>query len=145
MVAGWGDDDYLRTLESTIENLDLHDNVILLGPVFGSDKAAALSHASAFVLASHSEGQPMAVLEAWSYGLPVAMTPECNMPDGFTRGAAIEISASSESLTTSLHEFLLLSSGALEDIGFAGRKLVNQEYTWKMVARKFSSLYDELV
>ena len=44
------------------------------GPVFGADKEAAFRCADAFILPSHSEGLPIAVLEAWSYGLPVFMT-----------------------------------------------------------------------
>ena len=35
------------------------------------------------ILPSFSEGLPMAVLEAWAYGLPVLMTDHCNLPEGF--------------------------------------------------------------
>jgi poly(glycerol-phosphate) alpha-glucosyltransferase len=66
-------------------------DVVFWGPAFGPEKEALLRSASAFVLTSFSEGLPMSVLEAWSYGLPVLMNPECNLQEGFACGAALEI------------------------------------------------------
>ena len=36
-------------------------------------------------------GTRKVVLEAWSYGKPVLMTRECNLPEGFVTAAAIHI------------------------------------------------------
>jgi len=51
------------------------------GPVFGDAKAEALRNGHLFVLPSRFEGMPMAVLEAWSYGLPCIVTPQTNMAE----------------------------------------------------------------
>ena len=51
-----------------------------VGPQFDDDKATSFAGAAAFVLPSLSEGLPVAVLEAWSYGLRVLMTEPCNPP-----------------------------------------------------------------
>ena len=51
------------------------------GAAYGSDKEFAFQHAHIFVLTSRSEGMPMAVLEALSYGLPCILTPQTNMTD----------------------------------------------------------------
>jgi len=65
--------------------------MLFFGPAFGEEKEELLRSASAFILPSFSEGLPMSVLEAWAYGLPVVITPECNLPEGFAFQAALEI------------------------------------------------------
>ena len=58
-------------------------SVVFLGPQFGEAKAACYRNCDAFILPSFSEGLPMVILEAWAYGKPVLMTPQCNLPGGF--------------------------------------------------------------
>lgn len=49
------------------------------GYVSGGDKNEAFKSCDVFILPSRSEGMPVAVLEALSYGLPCIVTPETNM------------------------------------------------------------------
>lgn len=49
------------------------------GYVTGKEKEAAYRNADIFILPSRSEGMPMVVLEALSFGLPCIVTPETNM------------------------------------------------------------------
>lgn len=85
VIAGWDDGNHMARVEACAASLGLHGHVHFPGPLFGADKQAALMHASAFVLASYSEGLPMAVLEAWAHRTPVFMTAACNLPEGFQR------------------------------------------------------------
>ena len=64
-------------------------SLLFLGPQFNEAKMSCYHHCDAFVLPSFSEGIPMVVLEAWAYGKPVLMTPECNLPEGFEASASI--------------------------------------------------------
>ncbi len=65
-------------------------------------KSRRLRSCDAFILPSFSEGLPMVVLEAWAYGKPVLMTPECNLPEGFAANAAIRIETNPESIARGL-------------------------------------------
>lgn len=85
----------------------------------------------------------MAVLEAWSHGLPVFMTPECNIPEGFSEGAAIEIPNSPEELGRVLRRELTRPD--LPEVGQAGRRLVEQTYSWPRVVSELSNVYEWLV
>lgn len=60
-----------------INQLEIQDHVNLLG--FKQNAADYLKYADAFVLSSHSEGMPNALLEAMAYSKPVVVTNiECN-------------------------------------------------------------------
>jgi glycosyltransferase involved in cell wall biosynthesis len=121
------------------QTLGISDDVVFPGPIFGEEKHAALSHADAFILASFSEGLPIAVLEAWSHGLPVCMTRECNLDAGFATGAAIEVTTNSLERATTLSKSL--ASKDLSAIGMRGRALVQQLFTWDPIVRELQGVY----
>jgi glycosyltransferase involved in cell wall biosynthesis len=59
----------------------IQDNVEFLGWVKGEEKDRVFRSASIFCLPSYAEGFPMAVLDAWAYGIPVVTTPVGGIPD----------------------------------------------------------------
>jgi glycosyltransferase involved in cell wall biosynthesis len=58
-----------------IENNALSEYVELKGVVTGNEKEKLLRESDIFVFPSYSEGFPMSLLEAMSYGLPIVCTP----------------------------------------------------------------------
>ena len=91
VIAGWDQGGHERQLRRIAEEHGIDRSLRFVGPQFDRDKAASFACADAFVLPSLSEGLPVAVLEAWSYGLPVLMTEACNLPEGFATGAALPL------------------------------------------------------
>ena len=140
-IAGWSQGDHDTVLRNLVRELNLDDRVTFIGPLYGAEKAAAYRHATAFVLPSHSEGLPMAVLEAWTYGLPVAMTLACNIPEGFAAGAASEIGTAPIDIANSLGNFMALSCTDLELMGDRGLNLVKENFTWPAVADRLIDVY----
>lgn len=63
------------------ESLGIADRVDFPGWVAGDYKDRLFREASVLCLASYAEGFPMAVLDAWSYGLPVVATPVGSLPE----------------------------------------------------------------
>lgn len=121
-------------------------DVVFYGPAFGEEKEALLRNAEAFVLPSFSEGLPMSVLEAWSYGVPVAMTPECNLPEGFAEQAALEIRNSRTGIEgwEGLRGLLEMADGERREMGMRGRLLVEKSFTWPRVAESLKGIYESL-
>ena len=117
-------------------------SIIFWGPAFGEEKQALLRRADAFVLPSFSEGLPMSVLEAWSYRLPVVMTPECNLPEGFAADAAIRIETAVESIAEGLETLFSMSESDLQAMGAKGRALVEERFTWQTIAAQMREVYD---
>jgi glycosyltransferase involved in cell wall biosynthesis len=141
-IAGWNDGGNEAVLRNRIAKLNLDDSVTWLGPLFGDAKDTALRRASAFILPSLSEGLPMTVLEAWAYGLPVLKTSQCNLPEGFTAGAAIRIEPKPESIAGGLDRMAALADGELSKMGRLGRRLVAERFTWPQVAADMKAVYD---
>ena len=51
------------------------------GVVYGKDKDAVFRNTDMVILPSRSEGMPLTILEAFSYGVPCIVTPQTNMSD----------------------------------------------------------------
>ncbi len=132
-------------LEECAEGLPGEADVIFCGATFGKEKQRLFRSADAFVLPSLSEGLPMAVLEAWAFRLPVLMTPQCNLPEGFASGAAIRIGTDPESIAAGLGVLFNMNGEELSAMGDRGRELIRQRFTWKGVARQMKDVYGWLL
>jgi poly(glycerol-phosphate) alpha-glucosyltransferase len=84
----------------------------------------------------------MVVLEAWAYGKPVLMTPECNLPEGFAAGAAVRIAPSAEGIAQGLHMLFQSSISDLQSTGSRGRALVAGKFAWPKIAADMRSVYE---
>lgn len=140
-IAGWDQQGHIEYLKSKSFDLGLNDFVSFIGPVLGEEKKAELKKADAFILPSFSEGLPMSVLEAWSYRLPVLMTPQCNLPNGFQSNAAIQITTEPQNIADGLIQLFEMKEESRETIGENGYNLVLREYTWNSIAEKTKKLY----
>lgn len=145
IIAGWGDVEYIQKVKDLVRSLGLTDNVYYIGPQFGDDKTYSFTNADAFILPSYSEGLPMAVLEAWSYGLPCIITPECNLKIGFERAAAIKISPDMEGILSGLKYLVAKDDDQLREIGDNGYKLVADHFSWEGVASQYIELYNWII
>lgn len=140
VIAGWDQNGHRAELEALARDLDLEERLHFTGPLHGAAKHAALAAADAFILPSFSEGLPMAVLEAWAFGLPVLMTAECNLPEGFDHGAAIKISTEPPALASALREMGALGARDLAMIGERGRQLAAGRYGWDQIAAELRAV-----
>lgn len=136
-LVGYGDGGSLqRRLQS-----EPITNALAFGPVFGDIKEATLAASSAFVLPSHSEGLPMAALEAMAHRLPCLLSSACNLPIAFQAGAALAAEPDPAHLQASLGSLLALSPAERAAMGAAGQALVREHYTWPQVVEQTHQLY----
>jgi len=141
LLAGADDGGHRAELEAQIEALGLQKEVTFAGLLTGEMKGAALRHSQAFVLPSHSEGMPLALLEAMGARLPVLDTPGCNFPEAAQAGGAIETPATEEGSLEGLSQLLAMSDEERRAMGQRGRALVERDYGWETVAQKMKSVY----
>lgn len=155
VIAGWDDGGHLDGLKKQATSLGLQwaagelgsdlcpssSAFHFVGPKFGAEKDSLLRSVDAFILPSFSEGLPMSVLEAWSYGLPVIMTSQCNIPLGFDLRAAVRIDPEAESIAEGLRHFFSLPNDEQEAMGLRGRRMVEKQFTWEKIAEDMCSVY----
>jgi len=142
VIAGWDQLGHENQLKAQSEELGIQNSIRFIGPQFNVEKHSSYYHADAFILPSFSEGLPMVILEAWSYGLPVLMTPQCNLPEGFKVGAALQVETNQESIAQGLDALFSMSDNERDALGIRGKKLVEDQFTWPKVASEMSSVYE---
>lgn len=144
-IAGWDQKGHQQYVNTLVEKYSLFDYISFIGPIFGMDKVEVLSNSKAFVLPSLSEGLPMSVLEAWSYGIPSIMTEQCNLPEGFEANAAIKITANPKEIAAQLVKFLSMLEHEKSKMSQNAINLVKSHFVWSKIAYDTVKLYNQLV
>jgi glycosyltransferase involved in cell wall biosynthesis len=137
-IAGWG----ASACQQKLKDLAAVPSIVFVGAQFGAEKEASYRACDAFILPSLSEGLPMTVLEAWAHAKPVLMTPECNVPEGFAAGAALQIGTSPEEIAAGLKQLLEMTDDDRRAMGARGRTLVATKFSWPRIGEQMQSVYD---
>lgn len=121
----------------------LSKRVAVAGLLTGDDKLAALALASVFVLPSRIEGFSNAIVEALAAALPVVISEQCNFPQVATADAGfvlpLQATAFEEAIATLLSDHFLRVR-----MGTNARRMVEEHYTWPIVAKSFAELYRQV-
>jgi len=137
-IAGWDQAGY----ESELKRVATVPSVVFLGPRFGAEKDECYRACDAFILPSLSEGLPMTVLEAWAYAKPVVMTPECNLPEGFSAEAAVRIGLRSDEIAAGLKQLAEMSDDDRAAMGTRGHTLVATKFSWLRIGEQMRAVYE---
>jgi glycosyltransferase involved in cell wall biosynthesis len=142
VLAGGGP--ALEDLRTRVARLGLDDRVVFTGP--RQDVAQVLSSFDIFVLTSHTEGLPNAVMEAMAAGLPVVATraggTEELVEDAVT-GHLVELGDGSA--LSGKVESLLADPEARLRMGQAGLRRVEREFSIERMVEQTVALYDEVL
>ena len=140
-IVGPGDPAYVDQLKMAATNLGGAATIHFIGPLYGPEKTASFAAADAFILPSFSEGLPIAPLEAWAHGLPALLTPQCNLPEGFDRGAALRIAPEEAAIAEGIGILMTMTDDERHAMGEQGRALARDQFAWDAVARDLQSVY----
>ena len=144
IIVGKGE--LLSKLKARVEKLDLKDKFIFTGFVDRENLIKLYQNATIFVLPSHYEGLPTTLLEAMSCELPVVATNIRGIVDTIENGKeGILIPTKSPSGMVSAISMLLDDDALRKKLGKAGRKTIEEGYTWDIVSDKMIRCYESLL
>ena len=141
LVAGPNNENTLADARVMVTSSRLADSVTFCGTISGDLKMAALSAARYFCLPSYSEGLSVAALEALSIGLPVVLTPECNVDGVGDYGAGVVTSNDPSELGDALSQCLRLSDSQWDGMSQAAVRLARERFDWDRIAESLRSAY----
>lgn len=142
LVIAGPDEGMQDKLMALRHDLRLDDRVIFTGMVTAADRDRLLAQADVFALPAVGEGLSMAALEAMAAGLPLLLTPGCNLPELETRGAGLLVDRSVDALTDGLRVLLRDAERRLQISHHA--RVWSASFTWSAVAEQMDALYEQV-
>jgi glycosyltransferase involved in cell wall biosynthesis len=115
------------------------ESVVMLGHQSGDALAELYSHAAVFVLPSSHEGQPIAVLEAMSYGCPVILSDIPAHREIRIASAQLVPVADVAALANRLDD--VLSQSAPRRLDPAECERLMRAHDWQQIARQTLEVY----
>lgn len=141
-LAGDGDP---RPFREEAAKLGIADRLTFPGWLGKAASDELLRSATIFVLPSHAEGLPMAVIEALAHGIPVITTPVGAIPDYLADGESVLFVQPGDpaGLARALAQ-LIASRSLREQLARRGRAVFAGNFDMAEIARRFIAMYAEL-
>lgn len=141
-LAGNGEIEQARSLA---KELGIESQIELLGWVSGERKDKAFKQASVFCLPSYAEGFPMAILDAWAYGLPVITTPVGGVPDVAADGENMLLFNPGDIEMLARKLDLIIGNAELRDkLTKESLKLAKEKFNLNNITVQLAKLYDSV-
>jgi glycosyltransferase involved in cell wall biosynthesis/SAM-dependent methyltransferase len=145
VIAGPDDEGIGRRLASLVVKSELADRVSFLGVLDACEKAWLLQRSSAFVLPSADESFGVAVAEAMAVGCPVVVSPGVAIHDAISSAKAGLIADRLPSGIADAVAEILGNPARGAAMGEAGRRLVDEQFSWSTVAARTEALYESVL
>lgn len=136
-------EDY-ETIVDMVSGKGVSDILKIKDGVFGVEKQQALLSADVFIMSSRFEGHPMALIEALSYGLPVAVTEGSNMRKEIFDSNAGWVCDTTVDGVVSMLKTIIAEREEFMVKGYNAHNLA-MKYDWNNLAKRFHKEVEMIV
>ena len=130
----------LAIVGDPVRPLDPHPDVIVTGFVDDAVKQSALSGALALVQPSYFESFSMILSEAWAHRRPALVQGHCDVLEGQCRRSGGGIPYRGFAEFEAAVDLLIDDTDLCRRLGAAGRRFVEERYTWDTVLHRYEHL-----
>lgn len=142
ILAGNGE---LHTAQALIKQCHVEKQVKLTGWMNKKQIKKLYQNASIFCLTSSGEGFPMAVLEAWAYGIPVITTLVGGLPDIVREEEnALTFDFDNNLKLTNQLSILIQNIDLRNKLSQAGIQLAKEVFNIQIINKQLENIYEEL-
>ncbi len=135
-----GDGPERPNLHKLAEDLEIADKVVFHGHI--DDVGRYLSKAKMFILPSATEGMSIAILEAMSYGLPVACMPIGDLPDAvIDNKTGLLLDQNNPQAAAAKLLAALRDDPSLQEMGAAARNRVVQQFSIGAITQRWDGFF----
>lgn len=132
-------------IDKIISEYKINDFVFNKDGIFDQEKEEVLKKSSVFVLTSRLEGQPIALLEACAYSLPVLVTPGTNVSEEIERfNCGWVASLSGESIANQIVH-IINNKAEIPKRSRNAINYVSKLYNWDIVAKSAINQYKSVI
>ncbi len=144
VIAGSGEEEYVKSLKNFVSNLDFKHNVIFAGLVTEEEKLELLKEAKIFALTSYSDIHPRAVQEALVMGTPVMITDVCDYPEVQEYNAGKIVSLDENQISNTLIQ-ILEDKEFLANCSTNAKKLIKEKFLLNEKITKYEQMYQKVL
>ncbi len=138
-----GDGPYLKKLEHKISKLNV-TNIHLLGYISHERLKYEYETSSIFVFTSTAESFGIVLLEAMSSGCAIITTNNSGCSEVVDDAALLVRPKKSSNIKEALIK-LINNDQLRNELGATARKRVEENFTWKIIAKQYLSVYEDII
>jgi len=145
LVIAGPDPHQLRSVaEAAVRRKGMTDRVTFTGMLSRTDARALLGEAEILAQPSLSEGLSISILEGMAAGLPVVISPACNLPEVSASDAGRIVEPERRPIAAALRELMALSREERRAMGRRGRRLVEERFDWGRLLPRYTAVYESV-
>ena len=142
IVAGPDENNYRRVVEDAVREAGLSGEIAIMPAVDAAGKWKLFRAADLFVLPSYTENFGLVIAEALAAETPVITTTATPWKQLQTESCGWWVGTGTAALQGALNEAFDASDAQRNEMGRRGRKLIEREFTWALIAGKMRAAYD---